>query len=198
MKSQPYPYPTNANQWMMPVTHEQINNSFQKACASTTTANSSVFKMKTTKKRSPKHTPLPPLPSISTLLESGSSSHSSSTNSSYGSYCQFSPEGSYTMYHWPMNYLPYVAEMPTTSQDELTRSSMGVGASTATSTSTSALVHAPPMSADEHTPVTQPLFIQTADYPYNYATPDPTGGYPSSATINANQLLLRPVPNGHV
>uniref|UniRef100_A0A8R1ETQ3 Uncharacterized protein n=1 Tax=Caenorhabditis japonica TaxID=281687 RepID=A0A8R1ETQ3_CAEJA len=45
MKSQPYPYPTNANQWMMPVTHEQINNSFQKACASTTTANSSVFKM---------------------------------------------------------------------------------------------------------------------------------------------------------
>lgn len=96
------------------------------------------------------------------------------------------------MYHWPMNYIPYVSPDVT------------ITATTSTSTNAMAspdpiMLSSPPKQPTiEHTPINQPLFIQTADYPYDYSAPDPTGGYPSSATINANQLLLRPVPNGHV
>ncbi|CAI2353407.1 unnamed protein product [Caenorhabditis sp. 36 PRJEB53466] len=191
MKSGPYSTSVTSSissassQWMPTSSRLESFSTFHKRLSDTKS-----LKMKTTKTRkrpSPKHTPLTPLPPLSSIFESSSSSHSSSSNSSYGSYCQFSPEGSYTMYHYPMNYIPYVPEpiIPTTCV-----------VNCATSTD-SALVHSPPMSADEHKPVDQPLFIQTADYPYDYSVPDPSGGYPSSATINASQLLLRPVPNGH-
>ncbi|CAL2045978.1 hypothetical protein CAEBREN_06749 [Caenorhabditis brenneri] len=172
-----------------PSTQREPPAKFQKMSMSSSSApnpypTTGSLKMKAMKKQSPKATAvLPPLPSITTFFDSGSSSHSSSSNSSYGSYCQFSPEGSYTVYHLPMNYIPYTGE-PTTTQST----------STSAMASPAPLMNSPPMSADEHKPVYEPLFIQTSDYPY-YSNTDPNGGYPSSATINANQLLLRPIPN---
>uniref|UniRef100_A0A1I7UVT3 DNA-directed RNA polymerase II subunit RPB1-like n=1 Tax=Caenorhabditis tropicalis TaxID=1561998 RepID=A0A1I7UVT3_9PELO len=207
MKSGPYTSATavtststsQSNHWMPtstttycepPTKYQKMSSSTSAPISYSSGSSSSSLKMKTTKtsrkRQSPKHTPLPPLPAISTFFDSGSSSHSSSTNSSYGSYCQFSPEGSYTVYHYPLNLYPFTGEPTTT-----------VSTSTSAMPSPAPMLSTPPMSAYEHKPVYEPLFIQTADYPYNYSAPDPTGGYPSSATINASQLLLRPVPNGH-
>ncbi|KAF1750942.1 hypothetical protein GCK72_017493 [Caenorhabditis remanei] len=181
---------TSSMHHWVPTSLREPPNKYQKISSTSSAPVHASLKMKTTarsrKRHSPKATTLDPLPAISTIFDSGSSSHSSSSNSSYGSYCQFSPEGSYTMYHLPMNYIPYLGEPTIT-----------VTASTSTMASPAPLMNSPPMSADEHKPINQPLFIQTAEYPYDYSVPDPTGGYPSSATINASQLLLRPVPNGH-
>ncbi|CAB3397256.1 unnamed protein product [Caenorhabditis bovis] len=127
------------------------------------------LKMRTRKRPSPKQTVQTPLPSINTLFESTSSS---SSNSSYGSYCQFSPEGTYTTYTVPCTNDTFWQSFENAQLHA------------------PQVAPAPPISANEHKPVNQPLFIQTGD-----ATSSFNPGYPPSSVININELLLKPVPH---
>ncbi|CAI5452430.1 unnamed protein product [Caenorhabditis angaria] len=135
-------------------------------------ASGSSFKMKSAPRQAKRLSPKQPLPSISTLFDFTSTSNystsaSSSATSSYGSYCQFSPEGTYTMYSMPTEQSNFASAVTTQTTNNL---------------------FDPQENVEVHKPVNQPLFIQIcSDY-------QPIS-YPTNSTINASQLLLRPVPN---